>query len=228
MAARRFKESMRGVLAIAAAGIMIWGPMLLALIGLVPTGGRLPAGHLAAASAQTLIALRILHKLFVIPVARATPGRYRIVPRSPRAPLLLASLGLATGLAGFWEATGGGSSSAAILAVPGSLLLFFAATHLRRRPLWGGFLTAEGGRLCLEVPAGSYCVPIQQIRCIYRRRDGSFYTLTPRPDRNTLVLTRRARGSYWVEGAGALLEALGEGVPIEEVDSLLQVMRRAR
>ncbi len=219
---------MREVLTIAAAGIMIWGPMLLALIGLVPTGGRLPAGHLVAASAQTLIALRVLHKLFVIPTAAAAPGRHRIVPRYPGAPLLLASLGLATGLAGFWEATGGDSPPAAVLAVPGSLLLIFAAIHLRRRPLWGGFLTAEAGRLRLEVPAGSYGVPIQQIRRIYRRRDGSFYTLTPRPEHNTLVLTRAARGSYWVEGAGELLEALSDGPPVEEVDSLLQVIRQAR
>jgi hypothetical protein len=218
----------RGVLVFLGALVILWGPTLLFLTLLVPTGGGLPAMHLAVASALTLILVRILYALFRIRIASAAPGRFRIIPRYPSGPVLLSALAIATALAGLWEASTEGSALAAVLSVPGCALLLLSAAHVRRRPLWEGFVTIDDGLLRVETPAGGYTVPLGQIRRIYRRtRDHSFFIETPWAERNTLILTRAARGMYWVDGADALLEAVESFAPVVEVETLLRATRSA-
>ena len=84
-------------------------------------------------------------------------------------------------------------------------------------------MSLRGETLRVEGVSGGVDVPLRDARVLRRRRDGSYLITTPAGELDTLVLTRKAGGRYWVDDADGLLAAISPLVRLEETDSLLSV-----
>lgn len=208
---------------------LLWAPALLVLVALVPIVDRIPLAHLATATALTLIGERALKGVLLVPSASAGDGRHRVIPRHPWWGVWAAAIGLGVWGYGFWDASAQGFRLLTMLSIPAGLGCLIAGWRYRHQSLWGAWLELEGGCLKVCAPDGGYTVPLGQIRAVHQRvSDGSFYIETPWLERNTLILTRAARGRFWVEGDAALLDQIAaHGAKIQQVSSLWKATRRS-
>lgn len=201
---------------------ILWGPTLLMLALLVPPSPQTAALHLATTTGLAFIVGRILRLLLQVPLAPASAGRHRIVPRYPGAAVVLGSMGVALVLVGSYLAVEGGWVHALAGWLTGGTSLF-SAVNYRRMALWEGYLTIVGGELIVKTPHSSYKIPLSHAQLYRRRRDGSVLVVSQDRELEALILPRRARGRYWVDGAEALVNALAQWSPVVEVESLLAI-----
>ncbi|MCB9758717.1 MAG: hypothetical protein H6739_02660 [Alphaproteobacteria bacterium] len=201
---------------------VLWAPILLALTALVPLAAGRPALHLVTATALAVVLGRVLELLLWVPVAPFAEGRYRIVPRYPAAALLFGAMGAALVLYGFWAA-GEEQIGAAVFAGILGLITLRSALRYRRMALWEGFMVLGDDALEVHTPRESYRVPLFGARLFKRRADGSVLLTAPNRELDTVILSRSARGRYWVDNAEELVAALGERLPITTVESLIDL-----
>lgn len=201
---------------------LLWGPTLLVLALLVPPSPQTAALHLTTTTALAFIAGRILRLLLQVPLAPPAAGRHRIVPRYPGAAVVLGAMGTALVLIGCFLAMEGGVLHALAGWITGGASLVSAASY-RRMGLWEGWLALDGDALVVRTPYAGYSIALEGARLYRRKLDGSVLVTTPDRELEALILPRKARGRYWVDGADKLIERLADRWPVVEVESLLSL-----
>ncbi|MCK6523586.1 hypothetical protein L6R49_19425 [Myxococcota bacterium] len=201
--------------------VILWGPILLALTAVAPVSARGWSLHLVSATALAWLVTRALTVLFFVPIAAAAPGRYRVIPRFPAFGVLSGAMGVALVAYGAWRASeeGLGLMSVGIGAL--GLLCLRNGKSFRELPIWESSMTLRGEALRIEGVTGAVDVPLRDAQVLRRRRDGSFLITTAGGELDTLVLTRKAGGRYWVDDAEGLLAAIMPLIRLEETDTLL-------
>lgn len=214
------------ILARGGAAALLWAPMLLWLTWLqAPVDGlRL---HAATATALALVTAQALGNLFHLPVAAASPGRFRVLPSAPNRPMLVSAVGLSSLGWGAWRLTQG-LDIVAIAAIFSGALSLFMAVRARHDALWGTWMELTADALRVRCPQGEdWSVPLGQVRAVHvRPRDRSFLVLTPWPERDVFVPTPEARARYRVTDHARLLEALAERAPLVDTPILVSALRR--
>ena len=208
--------------------VILWGPILLALTALAPISARGWSLHLITTTALAWLVTRALTVLFFVPIAAAAPGRYRVIPRFPAFGVLSGAMGVALIAYGAWRANDAGLSFYIVGVGVLGLICLRNGKSFRDLPIWESSMSLHGEALRVEGVTGAVDVPLREAKVLRRRRDGSFLITTAEGALDTLVLTRKAGGRYWVDDAEGLLAAITPLVCLEETDSLLRARPPSR
>lgn len=223
----RLPFASRGLFARFAAAALLWAPLLLWLVWWSTPVDTLRV-HLLTSLVLALIGAGVLRTLFVLPSAPPGKGRYRVVPRAPFRPMLVAAIGVSSlGWAG-WRTVVLPLDVMTFTAVASGSVALWVAIRGRADPLWGTWMELVGDVLHVHCPrAEDWTVPLSHARTLHRRtQDGSFLLETPWQERDVFVPSPAARARYAVSNHEELFALLAARIPVEETQTLLGVLYR--